>query len=103
SLDIGALLGQVRTVSGPFGRDHAGQKIVRVFAHDMRLLDRYRWGVADPRRGTKHAIGVSEHHAEFGVAKLRRLFQHGLEYGFQVAWRTADYLQNIGSRRLTLQ
>ena len=41
--------------------------------------------------------------AELGLANARRVFQHGLEHGLEVARRARDDLQHLGGRGLPLQ
>ncbi len=38
-----------------------------------------------------------------GLAESCRIGEHGLEYGFQVDWRTTDDVKDLGGRRLSLQ
>ena len=43
------------------------------------------------------------HRAEFGAANSRRVLQHALEHGIQVAGRAADNLKDFGRSGLPLQ
>src|SRR3954466_2872671 len=45
---------------------------------------------------------VEVHRSKFGLADARCVLQHGLEHCVQLAGRTADYLEHLGSRGLLL-
>ena len=54
------------------------------------------------RRVRKHAL-AKQQNAELGLADARRIFQHRLEHGLQLASRTADDPEDVGGSGLLLQ
>jgi hypothetical protein len=55
-------------------------------------------------RGDPKRISFMEvERAEIGLAQPRRVRQHCLENGLQLAWRAGDDLEHLGGRRLLLQ
>ena len=57
-------------------------------------LDVFR-GRTDFRRQVKMLAVEAEQRAKFGLADADGVFQHDLEYWLQIAWRTADDLENL--------
>src|SRR5262245_40553720 len=55
------------------------------------------------RNAPECAIFIEHHAAEVGLAYARRVLQHGLEYGLELARRTRDDAQHLRGRRLLLQ
>ena len=55
-------------------------------------------------RGRAESVSVTkEQIAELGLAKSRRIRQHGLEHRLQLAGRAGDDLQHLGGCGLLLQ
>src|SRR5262245_55426943 len=55
------------------------------------------------RNAPECAIFIEHHATEVGLAYARRVLQHGLEYGLELARRTRDDAQHLRGRRLLLQ
>ncbi len=53
------------------------------------------WRHVLQRDGMKDAAVVAKEHAKISLAKARRLREHGLEHGLQLAWRTADHPEHF--------
>ena len=82
-------------------------------AHDRSLLARsmhaalheLEIGLGHAKQGDRasDASVEAEHDSKLGIANARGLFQHGLEHGLKLAWRTADHLEHFRGRCLLLQ
>src|SRR5206468_1216255 len=100
---IGRLRGDVGNVDRLLGLKQATMSISWV------RTDRFSKVVRKCRRHVLHGLRaeyvavITEENAEIGLAKARRVREHGLEHGLQLAWRTADDAEHFRGGRLLLQ
>src|SRR5262249_16297059 len=105
ALDIGLLRPDVGDVLQLLRRDQPAEGGLRS-GMDRRVA--LRQLVPFPRRvvqrnAPERIAFVQEQIAELGLADARRVRQHRLEHRLKLAWRTADYLENLRRRGLLLQ
>src|SRR5580658_1440161 len=56
-----------------------------------------------PRGRDERTLRIGEKDADIRLAEARRLFEHGVPYGREVAGRGIDDLENLAGRGLLLQ
>src|SRR5262249_11747550 len=103
---IGLVLSDVEDMEGLFGTGNTRERRVRNIAEFNQRLPPIPLDKCSRR--TVHrdrAKGISlaqEQVAKLGIAQSRRILQHGLEHGLELARRTADDTQDLRGRGLLL-
>src|SRR5262249_22571271 len=106
TLEIRLIRGEVGNLQYFFAPADAGERIVRMFARDVRtslhvfIITRRQ---AERCHRMKRTIVVTEQYTKFGLADAHGIPQHGLEYRLQFTRRRADDLQHLRGRSLLLQ